>query len=79
MTARTAPESQLPQKNRSVRFWLAIAPLVPYGAAIVALFGGLAFDHLPEGGMIRFAMVASGGCLLLLLGLWLGRHEAKQR
>jgi hypothetical protein len=79
VTAQTAPPRQLPQKNRSVRFWLAIAPLVPYGAVIVALFGGFAFDHLPEAGIIRFAMVASGACLLLLLGLWLDRHEAKQR
>ncbi len=78
MTDQTAPQSQVPAKNRS-RFWLATAALVPYGAVIVALFGGFTFDHLPEGSAIRFAMVASGACLLLLLALSLDRHEAKQK
>ena len=78
MTDQTAPQSQVPAKNRSVRFWFATAALVPYGAVILALFSGFAFDHLPEGSAIRFAMVASGACLLLLLALWLDRHEAKQ-
>jgi hypothetical protein len=79
MADQTAPQSQVPARNRSVRFWLTIAALVPYGAVIVALFGGFAFDHLPEGSAIRFALVASGACLLLLLALWLDRHEANQK
>jgi hypothetical protein len=78
MTDQTAPQIRVVKKNRSMRFWFATAALVPYGAVILALFGGFAFDHLPEGSAIRFAMVASGACLLLLLALWLDRHEAKR-
>jgi zinc transporter ZupT len=77
MTDQTATQSRAPEKKRSMRLWFATAALVPYGAVIVALFGGFTFHHLPEGSAIRFAMVASGACLLLLLALWLDRHEAK--
>jgi hypothetical protein len=75
MTDQTAPQSRVPKKDRGVRFWFATAALVPYGAVIVALFGGFTFDHLPERIAIRFAIVASGACLLLILALWLDRHE----
>jgi hypothetical protein len=60
MTDQIALQSQVSEKSRSVRFWFATAALVPYGAVIVALFGGFAFDHLPERSGIRFAIVASG-------------------
>jgi zinc transporter ZupT len=78
MTDQIAPRSRVPKKDRSMRFWFATAAIVPYGAAIVALFGGFAFHHVPEGSATRFAMVASGAGLLLLLALWLDRHEAKR-
>jgi predicted MFS family arabinose efflux permease len=78
MTDQTAPQSQAREKSRSVRFLFGTAALLPYGAVIGALFGGFAFDHLPERSALRFAIVAFGACLLLLLALWLDHHEAKR-
>ncbi|HZB91197.1 MAG TPA: hypothetical protein VE397_07145 [Stellaceae bacterium] len=50
-------------------------PGLLYAAMVLALFGGIAVDHLPQSPMVRLALVGGGAALLLLLALWLDRRE----
>jgi hypothetical protein len=58
------------------RFGAALPGLL-YTALVLALFGGIAIDHLPESPTVRLGLVGGGAALLLLAALWLDRREAR--
>lgn len=70
-------------RPRWLRRLHAALPGLLYTALVLALFGGVAIDHLPESPMLRLCLVGGGAALLLLLALWLdrreGRHDAAER
>jgi hypothetical protein len=49
-----------------------------YAAFAMALFGGFAGQHLPQGVFGRYAIVVGGAALLLLAALWLDRRERQR-
>jgi hypothetical protein len=51
---------------------------VIYAAFAMALFGGFAGQHLPQGVFGRYAIVVGGAVLLLLAALWLDRRERRR-
>ncbi len=51
---------------------------VVYAAFAMALFGGFAGQHLPQGLLGRYALVIGGAALLLLAALWLDRRERRR-
>jgi hypothetical protein len=59
------------------RRFVAALPGLLYTALVLALFGGIAIDHLPESPTARLGLVAGGAALLLLAALWLDRREAR--
>lgn len=52
---------------------------VVYAAVAMALFGGFAGEHLPQGVFGRYAIVVVGAALLLLAALWLDRRERRRQ
>jgi hypothetical protein len=59
------------------RRFVGALPGLLYTALVLALFGGIAIDHLPESPTARISLVAGGAALLLLAALWLDRREAR--
>ncbi|HUC67513.1 MAG TPA: hypothetical protein VMA53_19000 [Stellaceae bacterium] len=59
------------------RRFVAALPGLLYSALVLALFGGIAIDHLPESPTLQLGLVGGGAVLLLLAALWLDRREAQ--
>jgi hypothetical protein len=59
------------------RRFVAALPGLLYTTLVLALFGGIAIDHLPESPTLQLGLVGGGAVLLLLAALWLDRREAR--
>jgi hypothetical protein len=67
-----------PRRQRSRRrSFLGALPGLLYIGVVLALFGGIAIDRLPQNPLIRFALVAIGAGLVVLVALWLDHREAQ--
>jgi peptidoglycan/LPS O-acetylase OafA/YrhL len=55
----------------------AALPGLLYAGLVLAVFGGIAVDHLPESPVARLCMVGGGAIALVLAALWLDRREIK--
>ncbi len=53
----------------------AALPALLYAGLVVAVFGGLAIDRLPDSLLARIGMVTGGAVVVVLAALWLGRRE----
>lgn len=76
MTDLPVSNDLLPQKRHNWRRGaIALLPVLLYSALVLALFGGVAIDHLPDNGLAQLCMVAGGAIVLLLAAFWLDRRE----
>jgi hypothetical protein len=57
------------------RAFLGAVPALLYIGVVLALFGGIAIDQLPQSPVARLALVAGGAALVVLAALWLDRRE----
>lgn len=58
---------------------VAALPGLFYVGIVLALFGGIAIDRLPDSPWARLAMVAVGVVLVVLAALWLDRREGRDQ
>jgi cytochrome b561 len=81
MTDLPASEDLAAHHRHSVSAWRrsAVAALhgIFYVGVVLALFGGIAIDRLPDSAWARLGMVAIGVVLVVLAALWLDRREGR--
>jgi hypothetical protein len=65
------------ENGRLRRGVLKALPGLFYAAAVLALFGGIAVDHLPDSPALRLSLVFAGAGVLVLAAVWLDRHDSR--
>lgn len=78
MTDLPASDHLAPSRVAHRSRWRAALGAVPsllYVGVVLALFGGIAVDQLPESPVLRLALVAGGAALVVLAALWLDHRE----